>query len=458
MIDKSANYDLTMLGGRAAYLDGLYREIRGLLESGALAGKRIAVVGCWSNTRDVNNVLNRLGLSISLIADNNPNRQGVSRLGIVSQSVASLAHEENIAILVLNNSYWRDIREQLSELGFVGDADFFVLFGGEKGEKEDGAPPEASVIDEARWKKICGYAERGYAAYLEIARQYPGRPIWLMHQPSLGDVYIFSLFLPAAMGVRSVAECDCVLLVCKESVKKLAEAIGFQQVVLVSLEEARFHWLSLMRLMGDKLKNVRNAVLQGLNNTFYSLIGNTRVTFRDSVTKYVFHFQEEVAPIYPQFPRRGDAVRAEFERLGLKAGKTVLIAPYAGCSEATISPGQWGRLVSGLRDKGYCVCTNCGGPDESPLPGTVPVFIELRDCVEFAETAGHYIGVRNGLCDVLCMADCRKIVIYETGAPLASRDFFGFENMGLGDGNIIELVNDCIHTDELLAAIAERFA
>ncbi len=46
------------------------------------------------------------------------------------------------------------------------------------------------------------------------------------------------------------------------------------------------------------------------------------------------------------------------------------------------------------------------------------MFIELRDCVEFAETAGHYIGVRNGLCDVLCMADCRKIVIYETGAPL----------------------------------------
>ncbi len=452
------NYDLVMLGGRDEYLEGISHDLKDLLESGALEGKRIAIVGCWSNTQDVNKVMNRHGLSISIIADNNPNRQGVSRLGIISQSVTSLADEENIAVLVLNNSYWRDIQAQLNNMGLVRDIDFFVLFGGEKFKKEAEGLPDSSSNPDALWEQAYGHAQTGYAAYLDLARQYPGLPLWLMHQPSLGDLYIFSLFLPAAMKAKSLAECDCVLIVCKESAKKLAEAMGFKHVLLISLEAARVHWLSAMRLMGDRLKNLRNAVFYGLNGAFHSLIGNTRVTFRDSVAKYVFHFQEEAAPAYPQFPRRGEAARAEFEKLGLKAGKTVLIAPYAGHFEASISPGQWGRLVGGLLDKGYSVCTNCGGPDETPLPGTVPVFIELRDLVEFAEIAGQFIGVRNGLCDVLCMADCRKIIIYETGAPISSKDFFGFESMGLGDGNIIELVNDCVNTDEMLDSIAEHFA
>ena len=65
------------------------------------------------------------------------------------------------------------------------------------------------------------------------------------------------------------------------------------------------------------------------------------------------------------------------------------------------------------------------------------------------EQAGYFIGIRSGFCDLICMANCKKTVIYETGAPAGSINYFGFERMELGE-NIKEVINDCINTDELI--------
>jgi ADP-heptose:LPS heptosyltransferase len=207
--------------------------------------------------------------------------------------------------------------------------------------------------------------------------------------------------------------------------------------------------------MGDKL-NIRNAVYHGLNTIFQSLVWNTQVTFRDSFIKYVFHFSEDVEPIYPVFPKRKEQVLEQFKKYGLKPGKTVVISPYAGHFIAQISEAHWNKLILELEAKGFTVCTNCGGQEELPLPRTQAPFIELQDCVEFVEAAGYFIGVRSGFCDLICMANCKKIVIYETGAPAASIDYFGFKSMGIGE-NIVELINDCIHVDELIDGIVEKY-
>ena len=451
----AADYDVAWSAERAEYFEGLFQDIGLLKRNGIFSGKRIAIVGSWNNAAEINKIVNRLDMSISIIADNNPNKQGISKLGIISQSVESLIFEDNIIILVINNFCWRDFQNQLLGLGFIKDSDFFVIFGGKKYKLESGGY-DGSVSNQA-WEKASHYAKKGYNSYVEITQKYPGLSIWLMHQPSIGDLYIFSLFLPTAMGKKNISDCECVLIVTKNSTRKLAEAIGYKNIELITLEEGSFNWLALLKLMGDKIPLVRNAVYHGLNGLFQSLIWNTQVTFLDSFTKYVFHFTEKVEPIYPTFPKRGEAVKAEFDRLNLKIGKTVIISPYAGHFEATISPGQLLRLTNTLMEKGYSICTNCAGPNEQPLPGTVPAFIELQDCVEFAETAGYFIGVRSGFCDLLCMAKCRKTVIYETGAEAASIDYFGFKNMGIGDGNIIEVVNDCIHTDELIDIILAQF-
>jgi ADP-heptose:LPS heptosyltransferase len=258
------------------------------------------------------------------------------------------------------------------------------------------------------------------------------------------------------MGVETIEKCKCVLIVTKNSVKRLAVALGYKNIDLISFEEASRNWLQLMRIMGEHL-DVQNAVYHGLNHLFQTLVHYSQVNFRDSFTKYVFQFKEEVKPIYPIFPGRKNHVLNQFKEHGLKPGKTVVISPYAGHFIAQIKEAHWNKLIYALKKKGYTICTNTGGAEERPLQGTCAPFIELQDCVEFVETAGYFIGVRSGFCDLVCMADCLKIVIYETGAPAASIDFFGFENMNIGSGDIIEVINDCINTNKMIDTLLTYF-
>jgi hypothetical protein len=453
---SACNFDAPWLNERSEYLNEVCSEIKALRDKGAFVGKRIAIVGSWNNAAEISKVLTYLGLAVNIIADNNPRKQGVSRRGIISQSVESLLDEENVCVLVLNNFYWKRIQRQLVGLGFIKDKDFYVLFGGEKLKFESGGYGNILTLPQQKWDEYLVRAADGFAAYEKILSKYPTIPIWLMHQPSIGDLYIFSLFLPVEMGVDCISDCECVLIVTKNSTRKLAEAIGYRHIEMITFEEANRNWLMLLRLMGDRIK-LRNAVYHGLNNIFQTLVHCTSVSFLDSFTKYVFHFKTDVSPVFPVFPKRTEHVLSQFREFGLKVGKTVVVSPYAGHFEATISLKQWEYLVGALSKKGYTVCSNCGSAEEPPLPDTVAPFIELQDCVEFVETAGYFIGVRSGFCDLICKANCKKIVIYETGAPAGSIEFFGLENMGIGDGDIIEVINDCIHTDELIEEILTQF-
>ena len=446
-MSEEKKYDAAWLSEREEYFCGLKVEIEYLLKKGVFDDKRIAIVGSWNNAGEVNRIIGELGLKLSIIADNNKNKQGVSRLGIISQSVDSLTNEEDIVILIINNIAWRELSIQLTDLGFSDGKSFFVLYGGEKYRNLEQRRYDL-VLPEAEWENCKERMHLGYEAYVEIRKKYNNKSIWLMHQPSLGDLYIFSLFLPTALNKKSISECDCVLVVTKNSVRKLAEILGFRNIELITFDEANKNWLIMMRMFGDKI-DVHNAVYHGENLIFQTLVHFSEVSFKDSFTKYVFKEIKDEKPIYPSFPKRKNIVKKIFEENNLIPGKTVLISPYAGHFIASISKKQWNRLVEGLIEKGYCVCTNSGGRDEPALEGTSAPFIDLIDCVEFVEQAGYFIGIRSGFCDLICMADCKKTVIYETGAPAGSINYFGFEKMGLGK-NIKEVVNDCINTDELI--------
>lgn len=439
---------------RLDFFAGIDRELKKLREKRPdLPTKRLALVGAWNNAKELNDIIISQGLKLSIIADNNPNKQGVSRLGIISQSVDSLVSETDILILVASIWYWKEIRSQLLRLGFKENADFYVLMGGRSIEGTD--LKEKHVLSGDTWTDYKERVRRGYTSYLKITEKYPGKPIWLMHQPSLGDLFIFSMYLPYAMGVASIPECDCVLIVTKNSVRKLAQLIGYTNIEMITFEEAYSDWLMLKRLMDDELP-IFNAVYHGENKLFQTLVHFTEVSFADSFTKYVFRFPNEVKPIYPRLPGRKDHVIRQFEEYGLIPGKTVVISPYAGHFEAHITMDQWINLVETLKKKGYTVCSNCGGPEEIPIPGSNAPFIDLQDCQTFVEVAGFFLGVRSGFCDLVCMADCHKVVIYETGAPAGSVEYFGFGSMGLGE-EILEYVNDCIHTDEMLEEILELY-
>ncbi|MCD7729755.1 MAG: glycosyltransferase [Clostridia bacterium] len=135
-------------------------------------------------------------------------------------------------------------------------------------------------------------------------------------------------------------------------------------------------------------------------------------------------------------------IDAIFTEHNLKKGKTVVIAPYSTCL-GSLGQAFWAPIITALTNQGYTVCTNCG-KSQSPLPGTVGVFIEFKYVLNFMNAAGYFIGIRSGLCDVISNCTCKKIVIhpYEStqwGNGNAIK-YVGLVNMGFSDGsNLTEL-------------------
>ena len=144
----------------------------------------------------------------------------------------------------------------------------------------------------------------------------------------------------------------------------------------------------------------------------------------------------------PVFDNDSAKVQALLKQIGGKPNKTVLIAPYATTSVLIPPPDDfWTTIVSTLQERGYTVVTNCS-EKEVPLKGTSSILIPYAHIVPFLDTAGYFIGVRSGLCDIISTTKAKKIILhpYEAqnwpdGASLA---FTGLNNMGLCD-NAIEL-------------------
>jgi hypothetical protein len=107
-------------------------------------------------------------------------------------------------------------------------------------------------------------------------------------------------------------------------------------------------------------------------------------------------------------------------------GRSVILSPYAK-SVVELPSGFWERIASEHSARGYAVYTNVVDT-ERPVRGTLPIGAPISQMPAAAEYAGTFIGIRNGLCDVLFTAKCRKTVIfpdcYYSTTPHKVGDFF----------------------------------
>lgn len=129
-----------------------------------------------------------------------------------------------------------------------------------------------------------------------------------------------------------------------------------------------------------------------------------------------------------------------FTKYGLKFNRTVLISPFA--NSLAYAPGKkfWESIVMELKHKGYSVCTNVSGRQEKPIRGSIGIFIPYRYLNIFCENAGYFLAFRSGLCDLISMVYCRKVILYpDKGWPDAVKsdtstiDIFSLKRMGYGD-------------------------
>jgi tetratricopeptide (TPR) repeat protein len=103
-----------------------------------------------------------------------------------------------------------------------------------------------------------------------------------------------------------------------------------------------------------------------------------------------------------------------FHRLGGRPGRSVLVSPLSN-SNPMAGHGWWQALVDALSASGFVVfenMTNLAAARPEVLAGAIPVELPLEQVIPFCEAAGHFIGIRSGLCDLLGYARARMKAIH----------------------------------------------
>lgn len=93
----------------------------------------------------------------------------------------------------------------------------------------------------------------------------------------------------------------------------------------------------------------------------------------------------------------------------LKKGKTVLICPEATTSPDCFAKNFWIDCADKLKNLGYTPVFN-----SSKKYGDYPtIFYDLKSTINFLNNAGHLLGFRSGLLDVLgCFSNAHQVIIY----------------------------------------------
>lgn len=346
---------------------------------------------------------------------------------------------ENVKILVASRRY-QEICGQLHALGYELGKQVFVIYS---------LCLDTGLTGEALRSLVDDHILEGKRIYEEIRSKYPDETIFVRPWQGTGDIYLLGAYMDEML--ENYRTNKYVLTVPTTSIKKTIELFGVNTIIYKS--EDAFKLLQFGRLMGfeklgmvslndnlDQRDLVKIRGYKGLDShTLFQ-----KLVFRCKERKTKFHFYQE----------NSDEI---FIRYGLPKGRTVLLSPYAVTIDE-IPMERWEQIAEKLIQKGAIVCTNVGSEQEVPIKGTRGLFIPYKQIVDFIEKAGSFIGLRNGLCDIISSSHARLAVIYPKHKPHKNSFYYrcyGLKNLGLRYENLLELEYDENLTDGQIDEIVE---
>lgn len=419
------------------------KKTQSLIRKGYFRGKKIYLFGASDHTRQVIQILREYEMEPEHVLDNDKRKRHSFCAGvevISPEDVADLT-DENYAY-VIYSLFWREMKQQLLRLG---------------------VPKERVICLYERDKKL---PERLYEAYQgkniyeRIRNRYGELPVLFCPYTGTGDIYLIGTFLNRYIRQEKLDE--FVFLVINNACRKVADIFRIPNVeVLNNLKEGecliRYYLLCPDRI---PLKVLNDSWTKIPANKLEWFRGYKGWNFMELFRTFVFDLPDDALPEKPVFADADEELDRIFEENHLIPGRTVVIAPYSN-TLADLPESFWSGIVTYLHDKGYAVCTNCGGPAEPPLPDTVPASFSLTIAPQFVSKAGWFIGVRSGLCDVISAADAVKIVLYDRDNwfyNCSAYEYFSLNHMGLCD-DAVELQFDNKHlqqcSDEIIRILME---
>ena len=257
----------------------------------------------------------------------------------------------------------------------------------------------------------------GYRLYSNLIKKYGEQTeILATTWQGTGDYYICGLYLKAWIDKNEVnnfifltpggAEERVLSLfqTCQEHMVNILDKRHF--VYLLSMKcflgRAPCHFHNLHNQQTFPYANITGGYLRGFHGLnmvdYYLTLG--------------YKLDLDAPKELPRFTVDKEKIEQIFQENHLKHRKTVLIAPYT-TGLAAFSPPQefWIELAQKLSQAGFSVCSNCAG-EEKAIKGTVRIELPFRDLVPFLNIAGYFVGIRSGLCEVISMSSCEKVILH----------------------------------------------
>ncbi len=229
--------------------------------------------------------------------------------------------------------------------------------------------------------------------------QYPQYHLVICPNCALGDVYWACAYLPA----YCIKECieSVAVIVIGNGCRQVAEMFGIESVVVLDTSEMDelvqaiiFHQEENC-IIAHHDRPYTDNIIKYLDKHFLS--------FTDYYKYAVFGLNKEVTPVEP-------LKIAQFDnKPQFKQNRSIIIAPYA---KSVVQPSRefWNSIINDYQKQGFQIFTNVI-ENEKPLDYTKPITLPLNQLIRAVEYAGHFIGLRSGLCDIVNTAKCRKTVI-----------------------------------------------
>lgn len=428
---------------KLSHLDDIARNIKYMADRGVLDHKYIVIFGVNPYTEHIIMTLNKLGFEANVVLDNDPKKTGQCCGNVkvfLPEFVLEESHENKVFMIA--SRHFDSMQKQLQSMGYSRKKQIFKITEVKK-EKRFHVLPYGLRLMQA-------------AGRYESCRRHFGRNTWLFLTKvrGLGDFYFIYGYLLTyvqknkilnwhilvenqnAIAIGKLFEIANITVVEGRELQNLMDfgyIVGYQEAKMMCL-----HWSEKKgEVIVSLHKNMPDYDIP-FNRTYEYAIFNERLTFT-----------------LPSYRPDVQKIVSEFQRHGLKEGRTVILASESN-SLVCLDRKIWTSIIEKLKNEGFTVCTNIASEEESPLPGTVGFQFSIENSIVVSEMAGWFIGMRSGLCDVISNAKCRKVVLYTNSARLKNVEkVFSFQSMGVGK-DICEICVNTIGDHDLADYIYKR--
>mgnify|MGYP002509628593 CR=1 FL=1 len=375
----------------ALHYQEMAENLEALVEEGAIQDKGIYLFGHCNATEELADLLLSEGFAVTAILDNNPNKEGKTYRDIVIRKPEAIMKERQGQTLVcIAARAYAAMAAQLTRMGYTGRVVKLVDY---NTYAEYSLTPETIVRRRQR-------AERGREGLLRLRGKYPGHFLFLCPFCALGDIYIMMSYLPWFLQKRDIT--SCVIAVIGNACGQVVRLFGDYPVEIFTQREMD-ETIQAALYFGEQdffIPHQDRPYVVNLSKALYI----KRIPLEKIYCCGVFGLSEDTIPCRPVYEETYEGPEE------IIPGKSVILAPHAK-SVTALKPEIWDGIVKEYRDRGYACYTNVAG-EEKALTGTKPVSATLAQIRSLVETAGTFIGIRSGLCDVIRDAACKKIALY----------------------------------------------